>query len=163
MYYCVNILLSKNALEHGNLEDEFVQNKQQIAGRLTWSPSHAAPPVARHSACIFLWHFPVEARRPLTSMGLLWTVFFSAVKLDGHWINAAIMSRPRTPGVSGVNREVGWPGVRASAWWLEDCISFWLTAISPNKKIADAEASLKTSCSVSSRILCVFYSKDELL
>ncbi len=27
--------------------------------------------------------------------------FFSDSKLDGHWINAAIMSRPRTPSVSG--------------------------------------------------------------
>ncbi len=45
-------------------------------------------------------------------MGLLWTVFFSASKLDGHWINAAIMSRPRTLSVSGVNGGVGWPGLR---------------------------------------------------
>ena len=78
-------------------------------------------------------HFPIEAQRPLTSMGLLWTVFFSASKLDGHWINAAIMSRPRTLSVSGGEWGVGWPGLRASAWWLEglskDCISFWLTAI----------------------------------
>ncbi len=33
----------------------------------------------------------------------------------------------------GVNGGVGWPGLWASAWWLEglskDCISFWLTAI----------------------------------
>ncbi len=28
MYYCVNILLTKNALEHVHLEDEFVQNQQ---------------------------------------------------------------------------------------------------------------------------------------
>ncbi len=27
--------------------------------------------------------------------------FFSAWKLDGHWINAAIMSRPRTLSVNG--------------------------------------------------------------
>ncbi len=26
MYYCVNILLTKNAFEHVHLEDEFVQN-----------------------------------------------------------------------------------------------------------------------------------------
>ncbi len=79
-------------------------------------------------------------------MGLLWTVFFSASKLDGHWINAAIMSRPWTLSVSGVNGGVGWPGLRASAWWLEglskDYISFWLTAILYYKK------SLKHSCQV---------------
>ena len=47
-------------------------------------------------------HFPVEAQRPFTSMGLHGTVFFIASNdLDGHWINAAILSRPRTPGVSG--------------------------------------------------------------
>ncbi len=81
-------------------------------------------------------------------MGLLWTVFFSALKLDGHWINAAIMSRPRTLSVSGVNGGVGWPGLRASAWWLEglskDCISFWLTAILYYKK----SVTLKHSCQV---------------
>ncbi len=35
MYYCVNIFLTKNALEHVHLEDEFVQNQLNIAGRLT--------------------------------------------------------------------------------------------------------------------------------
>ncbi len=35
MYYCVNILLTKNALEHVHLEDKFVQNQLHIAGRLT--------------------------------------------------------------------------------------------------------------------------------
>ncbi len=78
-------------------------------------------------------------------MGLLWTVFFSASKLDGHWINAAIMSRPASLGVNG---GVGWPGLRASAWWLEglskDCISFWLTAIFYYKK----SLKLKHSCQV---------------
>ncbi len=31
MYYCVNILLTKNALEHVHLEDEFVKNQLHIA------------------------------------------------------------------------------------------------------------------------------------
>ncbi len=43
MYYCVNILLTKNALEHVHLEDEFVQNQLHIAGRLTRFPSHTFP------------------------------------------------------------------------------------------------------------------------
>ncbi len=32
MYYCVKILLTKNALEHVHLEEEFVQNQLHIAG-----------------------------------------------------------------------------------------------------------------------------------
>ncbi len=43
MYYCVNILLTKNALEHVHLEDKFVQNQLHIAGRLTGFPSHTFP------------------------------------------------------------------------------------------------------------------------
>ncbi len=40
MYYCVNILLTKNALEHVHLEDEFVHNQLHIAGQPTRFPSH---------------------------------------------------------------------------------------------------------------------------
>ncbi len=43
MYYCVNILLTKNALEHVHVEDEFVQNQLHIAGWLTRFPSHTLP------------------------------------------------------------------------------------------------------------------------
>ncbi len=43
MYFCVNILLTKNALEYVHLEDEFVQNQLHIAGRLTRFPSHTFP------------------------------------------------------------------------------------------------------------------------
>ncbi len=43
MYYCVNILLTKNALEHVHLEAEFVQNQLHISGRLTRFPSHTLP------------------------------------------------------------------------------------------------------------------------
>ncbi len=43
MVKCVNILLTKNALEHVHLEDEFVQNQLHIAGRLTRFPSHTFP------------------------------------------------------------------------------------------------------------------------
>ncbi len=43
MYYCVNILLTKNVLEHVHHEDEFVQNQLHIAGRLTRFPSHTFP------------------------------------------------------------------------------------------------------------------------
>ncbi len=56
MYYCVNILLTKNEFELVHLEDELGQNQLHIAGRL----SHI--PVA--SQCI-------EAKRLLTLMGLL--------------------------------------------------------------------------------------------
>ncbi len=43
MYYCVNILLTKNAFEHVHLEDEFVQNQLHIAGQLTRFASHTFP------------------------------------------------------------------------------------------------------------------------
>ncbi len=51
MYYCVNILLTKNVLEHDNLEDEFVQNQLHIAGQQD-SISFSYIPVA--SQCISL-------------------------------------------------------------------------------------------------------------
>ncbi len=35
MYNCANILLTKNAFEDVDLEDELVQNQLHIAGRLT--------------------------------------------------------------------------------------------------------------------------------
>ena len=43
VYCCVNISLTRNALEHVHLEDEFVQNQLLIAGRLTRFPSHTFP------------------------------------------------------------------------------------------------------------------------
>ncbi len=43
MYYCVNIILTKNAVEHVHLEDEFVQNQLHIAGQLNQFPSHTFP------------------------------------------------------------------------------------------------------------------------
>ena len=43
VYCCVNISLTRNALEHVHLEDEFVQNQLLIAGRLTRFPSHTLP------------------------------------------------------------------------------------------------------------------------
>ena len=48
MYYYINIVLTKNALENVHLKDEFVQNQLHIAGRLTRFPSHTFP--QRHSA-----------------------------------------------------------------------------------------------------------------
>ncbi len=48
MYYCINILLTENGLEHVHLKDEFVQNQLHIAGRLTRFPSHTF--LQRHSA-----------------------------------------------------------------------------------------------------------------
>ena len=58
-------------------------------------------------------HLPVEPQRPSTSLGLHRTAVFSATKVDGHWINSAIMSLPRTLSVSGGEWRVGWPGVDA--------------------------------------------------
>ena len=46
-------------------------------------------------------YLPVEAERPFTSMGLHGAVFFIDSKLDGHWMNATILSRPWTLSVSG--------------------------------------------------------------
>ncbi len=43
MYYCVNILLTKNALEHVHLEDKLVQNQLHIAGRMTQFPFRTFP------------------------------------------------------------------------------------------------------------------------
>ncbi len=70
MYYCVNILLTKNALEHVHLEDKFVQNQLHIAGRLTGFSFSYNPVVSQY----------ISLLKP--------SVFFSASKLDGHWINA---------------------------------------------------------------------------
>uniref|UniRef100_A0A673AMR2 C-type lectin domain-containing protein n=1 Tax=Sphaeramia orbicularis TaxID=375764 RepID=A0A673AMR2_9TELE len=46
-------------------------------------------------------HLSVDCGRLWASMRLSGTVFFIASKLDGNWINATMLSRPRTPGVSG--------------------------------------------------------------
>ncbi len=51
MYYRVNILLTKNVLEHVHLEDAFVQNQLPIAGQQD-SISFSNIPVA--SQCISL-------------------------------------------------------------------------------------------------------------
>ncbi len=53
MYYCVNILLTKNALEHVHLEDEFVQNQLHIAGCWLYF-------LLIHSRSVTVY-FPVEA------------------------------------------------------------------------------------------------------
>ncbi len=52
MYYCLNILLTKTALEHVSFEDKFIQNQLQIA-RSADSISFSYIPVA--SQCISLW------------------------------------------------------------------------------------------------------------
>uniref|UniRef100_A0A673ABK4 Zgc:162396 n=1 Tax=Sphaeramia orbicularis TaxID=375764 RepID=A0A673ABK4_9TELE len=60
-----------------------------------------------HSCCaVFSFdlcsvHLSVDTGRLWASMGLSGTVFFIASKLDSNWINATMLSRPRTPGVSG--------------------------------------------------------------
>ncbi len=52
MYYCLNILLTKNALEQVPFEDKFVQNQLHIA-RSADLISFSYIPVA--SQCISLW------------------------------------------------------------------------------------------------------------
>lgn len=42
---------------------------------------------------------PVEAERPVTSVGLQGTVFFIVFELHGHWLNPTVVSRPRTLGL----------------------------------------------------------------
>ncbi len=67
MYYCVNILLTKTALEHVHLEDEFDQNLH-IAGQLTRFPPHTFP--YHHSA------FPSWSLASIDFNGAALNVFF---------------------------------------------------------------------------------------
>ena len=100
-------------------EAQYVNKKNLLhilAGRLT--DFHL---IHSRSATV---HFPVEAQLPWTSMGLLRSefkvnskqFFFSASKLYGHWINAAIMSRPWKLNFSGGERRSG------LAWTPDFCV-----------------------------------------
>ncbi len=129
MYYYVNILLTKNALNTFiSNENNFVQNQLL---RSADSISFSFIPVA-YSA-LLCW-----SPASIDFNGAALNSFFQCSETRRSLDNAAIMSRPRTLSVSGMNGGVGWPGLRASAWWLEglskDCISFWLTAILYYKK-----------------------------
>ncbi len=89
--------MTKNALNTFiSNENNFVQNQLL---RSADSISFSFIPVA-YSALL------CEAQRPLTSMGLLFQCLETRRSLD----NAAIMSRPRTLSVSGMNGGVSWPG-----------------------------------------------------
>ncbi len=61
MYYCVNILLTKNALEHVHLED----------GSESAAYSRSADSISFSYIHVASVHFPVEAEHLLTSMGLI--------------------------------------------------------------------------------------------
>ncbi len=65
--------------------------------------------------------------------------------------NAAIMSRPRTLSVSGMNGGVGWPGLRASAWWLEGLSSLFNPLLCPKTLVFWGRQLIK-------RIYCFFFS-----
>ncbi len=108
MYYYVNILLTKNALNTFiSNENNFVQNQLlRSADSISFS--------SRSVQCITLLKPSVH--------WLQWGCFkqfFQCLETRRSLDNAAIMSRPRTLSVSGMNGGVGWPGLRASAWWLE--------------------------------------------
>ncbi len=129
MYYYVNILLTKNALNTFiSNENNFVQNQLL---RSADSISFSFIPVA-YSA-LLCW-----SPASIDFNGAALNSFFQCSETRRSLDNAAIMSRPRTLSVSGMNGGVGWPRLRASAWWLEglskDCVSFWLTAILYYKK-----------------------------
>ncbi len=150
MYYYVNILLTKNALNTFiSNENNFVQNQLL---RSADSISFSFIPVA-YSA-LLCW-----SPASIDFNGAALNSFFQCVETRRSLDNAAIMSRPRTLSVSGMNGGVGWPGLRASAWWLEglskDCISFWLTAIlyykshwhwSYSSSVPSRKCSRKTNC-----------------
>ncbi len=112
MYYYVNILLTKNALNTFiSNENNFVQNQLlpvAYSALLCWSP-----------ASIDFNDF-----NALNS-------FFQCLETRRSLDNAAIMSRPRTLSVSGMNGGVGWPGLRASAWWLEGLSSLFNPLLCP--------------------------------
>ncbi len=110
MYYYVNILLTKNALNTFiSNENNFVQNQLL---RSADSISFSFIPVA-YSA-LLCW-----SPASIDFNGAALNSFFQCVETRRSLDNAAIMSRPRTLSVSGMNGGVGWPGLRASAWWLE--------------------------------------------
>ncbi len=110
MYYYVNILLTKNALNTFiSNENNFVQNQLL---RSADSISFSFIPVA-YSA-LLCW-----SPASIDFNGAALNSFFQCSETRRSLDNAAIMSRPRTLSVSGMNGGVGWPGLRASAWWLE--------------------------------------------
>ncbi len=107
MYYYVNILLTKNALNTFiSNENNFVQNQLL---RSDDSISFSFIPVAYRA--LLCW-----SPASIDFNGAALNSFFQCLETRRSLDNAAIMSRPRTLSVSGMNGGVGWPGLRASAW-----------------------------------------------
>ncbi len=104
MYYYVNILLTKNALNTFiSNENNLVQNQLL---RSADSISFSFIPVA-YSA-LLCW-----SPASIDFNGAALNSFFQCLETRRSLDNAAIMSRPRTLSVSGMNGGVGWPGLRA--------------------------------------------------
>ncbi len=100
MYYYVNILLTKNALNTFiSNENNFVQNQLL---RSADSISFSFIPVA-YSA-LLCW-----SPASIDFNGAALNSFFQCLETRRSLDNAAIMSRPRTLSVSGMNGGVGWP------------------------------------------------------
>ncbi len=122
MYYYVNILLTKNALNTFiSNENNFVQNQLL---RSADSISFSFIPVA-YSA-LLCW-----SPASIDFNGATLNSFFQCLETRRSLDNAAIMSRPRTLSVSRMNGGVGWPGLRASAWWLEGLSSLFNPLLCP--------------------------------
>ncbi len=123
MYYYVNILLTKNALNTFiSNENNFVQNQLLRVGWLDFLLIHS-----RSVQCITLLKPSVH----WLQWGCFKQFFFQCFETRRSLDNAAIMSRPRTLSVSGMNGGVGWPGLRASAWWLEGLSSLFNPLLCP--------------------------------
>ncbi len=127
MYYYVNILLTKNALNTFiSNENNFVQNQLL---RSADSISFSFIPVA-YSA-LLCW-----SPASIDFNGAALNSFFQCLETRRSLDNAAIMSRPRTLSVSGMNGGVGWPGLRASAWWLEGLSSLFNPLLCPKTLVS---------------------------
>ncbi len=135
MYYYVKILLTKNALNTFiSNENNFVQNQLL---RSADSISFSFIPVA-YSA-LLCW-----SPASIDFNGAALNSFFQCLETRRSLDNAAIMSRPRTLSVSGMNGGVGWPGLRASAWWLEGLSSLFNPLLCPKTLVFWGRQLIKT-------------------
>ncbi len=135
MYYYVNILLTKNALNTFiSNKNNFVQNQLL---RSADSISFSFIPVA-YSA-LLCW-----SPASIDFNGAALNSFFQCLETRRSLDNAAIMSRPRTLSVSGMNGGVGWPGLRASAWWLEGLSSLFNPLLCPKTLVFWGRQLIKT-------------------
>ncbi len=135
MYYYVNILLTKNALNTFiSNENNFIQNQLL---RSADSISFSFIPVA-YSA-LLCW-----SPASIDFNGAALNSFFQCLETRRSLDNAAIMSRPRTLSVSGMNGGVGWPGLRASAWWLEGLSSLFNPLLCPKTLVFWGRQLIKT-------------------